>query len=89
VFVGGYEFMGNAYAARIWKNGVATSLTDGARTAFLYSVFVENGTVYAAGVENNGSMNVAKLWKNGVVTNLTDGRYGAVARSVFVVTTEK
>jgi hypothetical protein len=70
--------------AKLWKNGVAVSLTDGSKNATGNSVYVVNNNVYIAGYENNGTVNVAKLWKNGVPTALTDGSKNAQGNSVFV-----
>ncbi len=43
VFGGGYQRnANNIYVAKIWKNGVATSLTNGNQHASANSVFVTN-----------------------------------------------
>jgi hypothetical protein len=84
VFAVGYEYYGTNSVAKIWKNGVATALTDGTKSA-ANSVFVVGSDVYVAGYENNGNNDVAKVWKNGVPTALTDGTKWAGANSVFVV----
>ena len=76
VYTAGYS--GNR--AVVWKNDVATNLTDGSQSAVAYSVVVSGSDVYVAG--NAG--NVAVVWKNDVATNLTDGTQSAAARSVFV-----
>ena len=81
VYVAGSE--GNV--AKYWKNGVATSLTNGVNSASARSIFVISQDVYVAGSESNGVNSVAKYWKNGNVTDLTDGSSDATARSVFVV----
>ena len=76
VYTAGYS--GNR--AVVWKNDVATNLTDGTQSAAARSVFVSGEDVYVAGNEGN----MAVVWKNGVATNLTDGTLPAVANSVFV-----
>jgi uncharacterized protein (TIGR03437 family) len=81
VFAVGYE----DGDAKLWKNGVATALTDGTHRGIGKSVFLVGGDVYVAGFESNGNKAVAKIWKNGVATALTDGSKNAVANSVFVV----
>jgi hypothetical protein len=65
--------------AKVWKNGVATSLTDGTYNAWASSVFVSGSDVYVAGTDGR----VAILWKNGVATALSSV-YGTTANSVFV-----
>jgi hypothetical protein len=72
VYAGGYENNGTKNVAKIWKNGVATSLTNGCNDGFVASVFVSGTDVYAVGWENNKSLNdIAKIWKNGVATQLS------------------
>jgi hypothetical protein len=86
VYVGGYESNGTKVIAKIWKNGVATSLTNGSNDGFVASVFVSGTDVYAVGWENNNNINdIAKIWKNGTATNLTNGTNNAYATGVFVV----
>ncbi len=70
VYVAGYEFGGSEFVAKIWKNGIATSLTDGTKDARANSVFVSGTDVYATGWEFNGTTNQAKLWKNGNASTL-------------------
>lgn len=40
VYVAGYEFDGNVYIARYWKNGSIMSLSSGTDFAYAYSIFV-------------------------------------------------
>jgi len=86
LYVAGTEMIGTKTAARIWKNGFGSFLTNGNFNAGAFSVYVYGsmaGTdVYVAGYEHNGTKNVAKIWKNGVATNLTDGTNDAMATSV-------
>jgi hypothetical protein len=93
VYVAGVEYTGTPDAqtgainsvGKIWKNGVATNLTDGSTQAFVNSVFVSGSDVYVAGNETTASKNTqAKLWKNGKATNLTDGTKNGQASSVYV-----
>ena len=84
VYVGGSESNGTVNVAKIWKNGVASSLTNGTNVAAVISVFVFGTDVYAAGGEFNGTKFVAKIWKNGAVTSLTNGLNDAGAYSIFV-----
>lgn len=59
--------------AIVWKNGVATSLTDGTKNASASDIFVVGEKVYVVGSEDNNSGEaVAKIWINGVPENLTD-----------------
>jgi hypothetical protein len=87
VYVAGVEFGATQYAAKIWKNGVATSLTNGANDASANSIFVSGTDVYATGWENNGTVNQPKLWKNGIASTLTS-TCGGDGWSVFVSGTD-
>lgn len=85
VYVAGHEFNGVEIVAKLWKNGVATNLSDGTKTAYTTSVFVTDTDVYVTGYQINANNKwVAKLWKNGVATNLTDGTKNALANAVYV-----
>jgi uncharacterized protein YpmS len=78
VYVSGSE----GTTAKVWKNGIATNLSNGVDTSVAISVFVSGSDVYAAGFEGN----VAKVWKNGIATNLTNAANGrAKAYAVYVV----
>ena len=77
-------FDGTRNTAKLWKNGVETSLTNGTNNAVAYSVYVFGTDVYVTGFENNGTKDVAKIWKNGVATSLTNGLNEAEAYSIFV-----
>ena len=89
MYVSGYQEDDNnpsnsiRHIAKVWKNGVATSLTNtlGGNDAYAYSVFVSNNDVYVAGDDTTG----AKIWKNGVVSYTTTSGPAASAKSVFVV----
>jgi len=41
VYVAGFENNGTKDVAKVWKNGVATSLTDGTNWATARSIFVK------------------------------------------------
>ena len=41
VYVSGYEIIGTNGVAKLWKNGVATSLTNGTNDAYASAVFVK------------------------------------------------
>ncbi len=84
VYVAGNESNGTKDVAKVWKNGVATSLSNGANDARANSVYVSGTDVYVAGYESNGTKSVAKVWKNGVATSLTLVVNNATAASVFV-----
>lgn len=73
--------------AKIWKNGVPTSLSDGTNHAYAKSLFINGNDVYVSGMEVNSSGKlVAKYWKNGVKTNLTNGTYDAYSSAIVVTT---
>ena len=84
VYVSGKE--GNA--AKVWKNGVASTLpVTGTNTAVAWSIFVSGTDVYVAGTEDDGTSinSFARLWKNGTGSSLTTSGYRNSARSVYVV----
>ena len=85
----GEESDGNFYIAKIWKNGVSTSLTSGSADGYATSVYVSGTDVYVSGYENGPvGTSVAKIWKNGVATNLTAGTTSAGINSVLVSGTD-
>src|ERR1700744_1780498 len=85
VYVAGYEQnSSNILVAKVWKNGVATNISDGIHAANAVSMYVNGTDVYTTGWETNGNFAVATVWKNGVATNLTDGTYDGFPSSVYV-----
>jgi hypothetical protein len=74
--------------ATIWKNGIATNLTDGASYAEVHSIFINGMDLYAAGISLSGSK--ATIWKNGIPTILppTAPSDISIARSVYVAGTD-
>ncbi len=82
VYVVGKE--GNS--AKLWKNGVASTLSS-ASNAVANSVVVSGTDVYIAGTEDDGTSpnSYAKLWKNGNGSFLTTSGYHNRAWSVYVV----
>jgi len=83
VYVAGKE--GND--AKIWKNGVGTTLASvGFNKAVANSIFVSGSDVYVVGTEDDGSTlnSFAKIWKNGTGSYLTTSGYHNSARSVYV-----
>lgn len=89
VYAVGYEQVGsNARSATIWKNGIATHLTNGATHAQINDVFVSGADVYMAGSEVRPSPSYDYdpiFWKNGEKTVLPTykGRRG-IANAVYV-----
>ena len=75
---------GSVSVANTWKNGVATTLSNGVDEAAAYSVVVAGTDVYVAGFQNSASKSVAKTWKNGVATSLTNGSTDAEALCIFI-----
>ena len=69
VYVAGFESNGSKDVAKVWKNGVAISLSNGSNSAEARGVFVVGADVYATGFENGDAI----LWKNGVKTILSTG----------------
>lgn len=85
IYVAGLESNGTRTIAKIWKNGVATSLTDGTESAGAISVYVSGTYVYAAGDVLKNGKQVPTIWKNGVATALSDGTFRAYLTSMFVL----
>jgi hypothetical protein len=85
VYVAGvvYSGSGGNGVATVWKNGVATSLTNGANEAEAYAVYVSGTDVYVGGYESNAGIYEPKIWKNGVPSTLTHGCGGDVS-GIFV-----
>jgi Carboxypeptidase regulatory-like domain len=70
---------GSISAIKLWKNGVATSLTSGITYAEAYGLDVYNGDVYVSGYEHINGTDVAKVWKNGVATVLTKDTFDIIS----------
>lgn len=81
VYVAGFESNGAFSVAKIWKNGVASTLSAGGQGE-ANGLFVKNPNVYVAGWE--GSVMNAKLWRNGTLSSITNSSSGANAVTVFV-----
>jgi hypothetical protein len=87
VYTAGYELNASSYSvAKVWKNGVATSLSSGVFSAqgWARAVYVSGTDVYVVGYEFNGIRYTAKLWKNGTSTSLTNGNFDAQAWAIYV-----
>lgn len=74
--------------ATLWKNGVATTLTDGTVSVGVATAVVTSGSdVYVAGWEQedyyHGGPQYAKYWKNGVVVKLSTVSSAATGIAVF------
>ncbi|MDR1552039.1 MAG: hypothetical protein LBS69_01065 [Prevotellaceae bacterium] len=83
VYIVGYEskdksdyFVGDSIVAKLWKNGIEQSLSDGTDKAWAKSVYILNNDVYVAGFDGNDAI----LWKNGVAQKISKG----TAECVFV-----
>ncbi|MDJ1492949.1 hypothetical protein QNI19_08400 [Cytophagaceae bacterium DM2B3-1] len=93
VYVAGFVDDGKHGSGVVWKNGVATELTDPSTHSSASSVCVVGDDVYVGGFISqyyleNGSGRIyrsAKVWKNGVLTNLTNSTYNSEVLSIFVV----
>ena len=74
VYVAGFESNGHFDVATVWKNGAATSLTDGTGHAHATGVAVDGADVHVCGVglvtTAVGQALAAALWKNGVAVPL-------------------
>lgn len=84
VYVVGYE-SGYEGVAVLWKNGVATPLSNGKYGSVATSICVIGSDTYIGGYEvNEAGFQVAKYWKNGVAVSLTDGTRNAAVNAITV-----
>lgn len=84
VNVAGRHDNGMINTAKLWKNRVASSLTNGAFKTYEESVYVSKNDVYEAGLTYNGAKLIAAMWKNGVVSALTNAFNDGNAYAVFI-----
>ncbi|HPM30215.1 MAG TPA: hypothetical protein PLJ60_07740, partial [Chryseolinea sp.] len=84
VFVSGYEYDGNKYIPKYWKNGTPVPLPTTSDGGEALSIFASGNDVYCSGVGmvKNGTINI---WKNGHETLLTDGTQSVGASNIVVV----
>lgn len=79
---------GSKSVIKYWKNGVATTITDGTRSCYSSRAFITSSNdIYIAGVEwdSAGFISNAKLWKNGTKTHIAGSSIAnADANDVFV-----
>ena len=69
---------------KIWKNGVATSLSN-INGSQAFDIKINKNNVYVAGCLPILNIDTAVIWKNGILTYLTDGTNDAVATSIKIV----
>jgi hypothetical protein len=74
----------NKIKAMIWKNGVATDLTNGSDAfASATAIYANGADIYAAGLVQDLSFNMnAVYWKNGTVTPLLPGLIAASIQTI-------
>jgi hypothetical protein len=86
VYVAGIETStSNHSVAKVWKNGVATALSDGTRNASASSVVVLGSDVYVGGYDYVTNYPAAKYWKNGVGILMTNGASSAQGQALAVI----
>jgi hypothetical protein len=99
VYAVGYEHATNdpnsIKIAKLWKNGVATTLSNTIYGGEATSVVVSGTDVYIAGTERGpgvissiGYSRSARLWKNNVSVPLNSSAIETLATSVFVAGTD-
>ena len=71
--------------AKLWKNGIATSLTDGTTDASVESVYVSGSDVYASGFVETSSSRIGVVWKNGSRLFTTSPSYNGVIFSITII----
>lgn len=73
------------YRAKLWKNNIATLLTDGSYSAVVSAITVVGNDVYVAGTIWSSAGSRVTYWKNGVATSITGGSTaGARANGIVV-----
>ena len=85
IYVVGLEQQPGEWAkAKIWKNGIKSSIstTDGAMP---FDIEIRNNIVYIVGCIPQSNIDIAVVWKNGIPTFLTDGTHDAVATSLTII----
>lgn len=76
--------------AKIWKNGIATTLADSKfGNVQANDIFISGNDIYVVGTMPVSSLlpfipRMAVIWKNGIVSNLSEGKNIAIPTSVFV-----
>ena len=70
--------------AVVWKDSIATPLTDGTNRARANDVYVSGNDVYVVGLEAGDANDRILVWKNGVSTPITTGTNLAGAYSIYV-----
>jgi len=87
VYTAGYEFDGENYISKVWKNGEEfyTLGTNGTTYPSAITLSISNGIIYVAGFDKNeNGKAVAKLWTDGIGIDLSDGTVNSYAVSIFV-----
>jgi len=94
VYVGGFQDNGNGiFIAKLWKNGLALSLTSGTTIAYVKSVYVNGTDVYAVGTSYgcisitapSYGIPIATVWKNGSPIYLSDCKsQSGYGQSIYV-----
>lgn len=67
----GSEVIGGRYVARVWRNGVPTTLSNSSNHTFAVGVTAEGSDIYVVGYEIKPGGDRIKVWRNGVETEYT------------------
>jgi len=82
VYAVGFEEDGSKITAKIWKNSVATPLTDGENNTSASAIYIANKDIYVVGTGSNGIEDIGIVWTNGIPKKLTQ-RLRSYAHSIF------
>ena len=88
VYVAGWERENLNSIAKVWINGVRTSLSDPANNANAVELFLSGTDLYVLGSESSGTVVELKVWKNGVASLLESPSDYNYPRSIFVSGTD-
>lgn len=67
-YVCGSEVIGGRNVARVWRNGVPTTLSNSSNHCYAVGITADGSDIYVVGYESLPSGDRVKVWRNGVET---------------------
>lgn len=81
IYVTGFQWTSTSTSKlKMWKNGIATNITNGTNSVIGNDIFIKGNDIYIAGNEDGK----ITYWKNGTATYLTNGSNWGEATGIFV-----